>query len=283
MNEEMRENLLRGSQAYPFVLYHMPYGGNQVAAMLHWQDDVEILSVTSGELNLFFDGNLIALHPGDIVCINPGQVHSFHSNAPETQLDIFIFPWENLKFAIADHDQQKYISFLADGKLGLPLLFCQNEEQRRLILYAIELQKQRPPAYEMMTKAILLMTAAKLAQADAFVSLCPTKNEETCKKILEYIHNHYSYKLTVADISTEVGISPTYFSTFFCEHFHQHFTDYLRNYRIEQACVLLSNANMSVAEIAVSVGFGSSSHFIQQFVKSKGITPLKYRRCFGIG
>lgn len=92
MNEQMRENLLRGSAAYPFALYHMPNTERQVAAVLHWQDDVEILSVTEGGINLTVDGNVIIVSAGDIVCINPGQLHSFHGNAADTQLDIFIFP-----------------------------------------------------------------------------------------------------------------------------------------------------------------------------------------------
>lgn len=281
MNEQMRENLMRGSEAYPFVLYHMPHGDNQVAAMLHWQEDAEILSVTSGELDLFVDGNLSVLHAGDIVCINPGQLHSFHGSTPDTQLDIFIFPWKSLQFACPDHDQHKYLSFLADGKLGFPMFFCQSEEIFRMTVYAIELQKQRPAAYEMMTKAVLLMITARLAQAEAFIPLRPEKQEETCKKILAYIQQHYMEKLTVKDISAAIGISPTYFSSFFSGHFHQCFAEYLRSFRIEQACVLLISTNLSIAEIAVSVGFGSSSHFIQQFGESKGITPLRYRGCFG--
>ncbi len=185
---------------------------------------------------------------------------------------------ENLMFAHADHDQHKYLSSIKDGKFGLPLFFCRNEEIHKLILYAIELQKQKPAAYEMMTKSILLLMLAKLAQADGFIPLCPAKQEGTCKKILVYIEHHYMDKLTVSEISAAVGISPAYFSTFFSRHFRQRFADYLRNYRIEQACILLTNTTLSIAEIALSTGFGSSSHFIQRFGEIRGMTPLAYRR-----
>ena len=52
--------------------------------------------------------------------------------------------------------------------------------------------------------------------------------------------------------------------------------DYLTNYRISEACSLLKNSNLSIAEIAVSVGFFDQFYFSRVFKKVKGVPPSKY-------
>lgn len=47
--------------------------------------------------------------------------------------------------------------------------------------------------------------------------------------------------------------------------------------RIEYASQLLKNIDIPISDIAYSVGYDSSSHFIQLFRKYKGITPLQFR------
>ena len=52
--------------------------------------------------------------------------------------------------------------------------------------------------------------------------------------------------------------------------------DYLTGYRISEACSLLKNTGLSIAEIAVSVGFFDQFYFSRVFKKVKGVPPIKY-------
>ena len=276
MNEQMRETILRGSRAYPIVLYHLPNEQYSLHAPFHWQDDVEILIITSGTVELTLKGEVFPLHCGDIVCINPGELHSFHATTPNAGCDIFIFPLEHLLFSHEDHDQKRFLRPLTEGQLGFPLHI--NKESTALILQAVKLQKELPTAYELQTKALLLQWIVKLAQENSFVPMQPSKQSDVCKEILTYISQHYAEPLTVSEVASAVGISPTYFSAFFTEHFSQHFVEYLRSIRIEQACALLLDTTLSVTEIALGVGFSSGSHFINHFRHTMGMTPLAYRK-----
>lgn len=271
----MHESSLRGNSAYPIVLYQMPNGRNALHVLFHWQDDVEILSITRGEVELSVDSERYQLCTGDMVCINPGQLHSFRANTPDAACNIFIFPFEHLMFAYEDHDQIDFLRPLMNGQYGFPLRLEWAEQQ--IMLRVIELQKECPVAYEMQTKALLLQMIAQLAEKNGFVHCHPTKQNDVCKSIVNYIREHYSESLTVSGIAVAVGISPTYFSAYFTEHFAQSFSSYLCSYRINKACTLLSGTTLSVTEIALTVGFGSGSHFIRNFHRVMGMTPLTYR------
>ena len=56
--------------------------------------------------------------------------------------------------------------------------------------------------------------------------------------------------------------------------------NYLTNYRINNAKILLKTTDLSVYEIAERCGFSDTSNFIVQFKKHTGQKPLEYRRYF---
>lgn len=93
-----------------------------------------------------------------------------------------------------------------------------------------------------------------------------------------YIKTHYADSdLSLNEVSQYVGLSPTYFSTLFSKYQPVGFADHLRQYRIEQARLLLLSTNGTVAEIGYQTGFNSSNSFIRAFKAQIGDTPGKYR------
>ncbi|MFI3286540.1 MAG: response regulator [Rikenellaceae bacterium] len=54
-------------------------------------------------------------------------------------------------------------------------------------------------------------------------------------------------------------------------------SQYINNFRIERAKVLLSTTNLSISEIAYLVGFSSAAYFGSTFKKSTGLTPKGFR------
>ena len=53
--------------------------------------------------------------------------------------------------------------------------------------------------------------------------------------------------------------------------------DYILHRRLEQAKMLLWTSDLTVGEIAYSIGFQSPAHFIKLFKKQNQITPSAFR------
>ena len=53
---------------------------------------------------------------------------------------------------------------------------------------------------------------------------------------------------------------------------------YMMRRRVETARNMLLHSDYSYAQIAVSLGFSSQSHFIRVFREQTGMTPAQYRR-----
>jgi transcriptional regulator GlxA family with amidase domain len=54
-------------------------------------------------------------------------------------------------------------------------------------------------------------------------------------------------------------------------------SDYVINLRINVACDLLKSSDMSIKEIAASVGYDNAHFFSKLFKKKTGVSPKAYR------
>lgn len=97
------------------------------------------------------------------------------------------------------------------------------------------------------------------------------------RKALDYIELHYAEKIGLKTLSDALYISPNYFSDLFRRHMKVKFSDFLIEYRLKKACILLKKPEYKVSEIAEMVGFRDSTYFSTVFKKTYNITPLEYK------
>lgn len=98
------------------------------------------------------------------------------------------------------------------------------------------------------------------------------------KYILDYIHQHYSDKISLDHISDSIHICKNECCRLFKKYMGCTIFDYLTNYRLIKSQELLSSTQLSISDIAFECGFGSSSYFIDKFKKKVGYTPHSYRQ-----
>ncbi|MDO7907868.1 AraC family transcriptional regulator [Paenibacillus sp. JX-17] len=105
------------------------------------------------------------------------------------------------------------------------------------------------------------------------------KQEQWVRRIDDYIASSYTDPdLCLNRIADELGMSPVYVSRLYKQHTMHTIMDVILEARMRKACELLLNTNESVATIAESTGFTSSSYFHRMFKRTFGITPAEYRR-----
>jgi len=97
-------------------------------------------------------------------------------------------------------------------------------------------------------------------------------------RTVQYIHDNYQNDITITDLCRLVSLNRTYFSTIFKNHMKIAPYDYLINYRIDQACNLLTKTTLPVSEISSMVGFRDPINFSLRFKKIVGKSPSAYRK-----
>jgi AraC-like DNA-binding protein/mannose-6-phosphate isomerase-like protein (cupin superfamily) len=105
-------------------------------------------------------------------------------------------------------------------------------------------------------------------------------DQERINTIFQYVKDHYSSKITLSEISSQLHMSRESFSRFF-SHFHgKPFFSFLNEYRINVACSLLIETNLPISEIAFASGFESLPFFFRQFKKYKSCSPKYFKTIY---
>lgn len=97
------------------------------------------------------------------------------------------------------------------------------------------------------------------------------------QKALEYIHEKYAQGVSIRDFCSGYAITPAYLGYLFKKETNMFFNNYLNQYRLSRAAVLLSETQERVNVIAEKTGFTTTSYFITSFKKYTGMSPQKYR------
>jgi two-component system, response regulator YesN len=95
-------------------------------------------------------------------------------------------------------------------------------------------------------------------------------------RAIEYINERYTEPLQLSSAADAAKVSSAYLSRLFSEHLHTSFVDYLTELRIDQAERLISQASMSIKEVAFAVGIQDPNYFSKIFRKATGLPPTLY-------
>lgn len=118
--------------------------------------------------------------------------------------------------------------------------------------------------------------------AEDYIALVRRRNDAShgalMRDALEYIDQNLSHQFGLATLAAQLRVSAPDLAYHFRKEAGTTFLSYLASKRIEEACILLNDRSLSIAEIASMVGFRDPSHFIRQFKAKKMTTPGEFRR-----
>lgn len=108
-------------------------------------------------------------------------------------------------------------------------------------------------------------------------ALQPDCVERICRA-REIVLQHLDRPLSLVDLARRVGLNDCTLKRGFRRVFGKTVFGYLRDYRLEQARLLLLSGHASVAEVMQAVGFVDRGHFAAAFRKKFGVVPKDYTK-----
>ena len=96
--------------------------------------------------------------------------------------------------------------------------------------------------------------------------------------VIHYLQEHYTEKISIDALASQLGINKFSFSKKFNKTFGQSIPEYINTIRINHAKELLGSGNFSVIEIANMLGFFDNAHFCKTFKSTTGMSPADYRK-----
>jgi AraC family transcriptional regulator len=97
-------------------------------------------------------------------------------------------------------------------------------------------------------------------------------------RVLDYISANLGRDLTIIELAAIANMSPHHFSLRFKRSVGLAPHQWVMRARVHEAERLLRTRSMSVAEVALTLGFASQTHFTDVFRRATGATPRHYSR-----
>lgn len=174
---------------------------------------------------------------------------------------------------------QKLSKLLERSKQGI--LF--GNSVKELISQQLEELKFNKPDIRLLKLLRILLDLAeatdyKLLNADTMNMELQSNDYERIALINNYIRSNYKKQIQLSDMAALTGLTESSFSRFFKKITSKTFVNYLNEFRIQQACMLLSDKKKTIYEVMFESGFCEPAHFSRVFKKYSGHTPRDYKR-----
>lgn len=243
----------------------------------HGHDDIEIGILLEGSLLLFTEQEQHRLHSGDIYVINRYQVHSFLSTGERNLI---------LAFQIHTDFYRKISHQLGFLSLGSNIIRSGSLHNtlHRILLDCADAYFSALPFNDILCSALLLdamyeiLSTAHFSFSNEKESAAARKNTRRLNRIMDYIAEHYSERISLEDLAAMEHVSAYHISHFIKNMLGVSFQDYLNQVRFEQALRLAVSSNLSVLDICLETGFSSSRYLNRMFQKNLGCTLREYKK-----
>jgi len=284
-DERGHEMIMHGTSPFPIGCYH----DNLIADPVpwHWHEELEAVVVDQGECIFSVGSERYPLRKGDGIFINASVLHSavetgsdgchlhsicFHPRLIGGSPDS-IFWHHYLSPMLSD---VSFYCFYLDQSVGW------QKEAIDAIENAWHACAQEPPGYEFLVRnylsGLIWLSASHRPLMKTRPSEKALRDGERIKTMLQYIQEHYSEEINTRQIAGSAMISSSECLRCFRSTIGTTPIQYVKQYRIQQASLLLATTNQKIVDIGTQCGFQEMSYFAKTFRELIGCTPSEYRK-----
>lgn len=263
-----------------------PEWAHQDAALI----DYELIVMTQGTLYLDYNGVRYTVPSGQYLLLPPyadeeNMRHGFQPSSCE-------FYW--LHFVTADNcfykknppplleasfsmDPEQTLRLPVQGKVPAP---------DKLVVLMRQMQNNVRAGYPQ--RALDYETSTVLWELHCQLLLDSRPQEPTQEPrasqlymdMLDYVLANASGGLTVADVAAHFGYNAKYLSHLFVKLSGRPLKQYILRCRMDNANLLLTDTNLSIADIAQRLGYEDAHNFSRAYKKITGLSPSDYRQAY---
>ena len=232
------------------------------------RDHYLIHLILAGKGTYKVNGEIWHLQAGDLFLIKPSQLIVYEADESD--------PWEYCWVGFNGACANKLAAQMPFTDLA-PIHHARDSSVLEASLKKIyEARGPEPQDEAAMVGYLYLFIAALMRETHESEPHTASSSSQYVLNAIKYIQFNYSHDISINDVAKSVGVSRSHLYRVFMSNVGKSPIDYLTEYRINEACNLLRNSSLSIAEVAVSVGFFDQFYFSRVFKKAVGMPPSKF-------
>ena len=261
-----------------FPIYASRQMGREELVQNHYHGSAEIMCVLEGRVKILVGTAYIECQKGDIIFIPPSMVHEVFSLTEDAAIQGMVFELSLVEVAALQLD----FSELFRRSQGLQYVITSKAEGYAelcgYIKNILDVYGSFSAGSRIQIASNLLLIMARLIRLFSLEESAHDKNYKKLRAVLSYVEKNYTEKIQISELSEIIHVCDDRLIRLFKEVTGETPIEYIMNLRIEAAIKLLSTTDLSVADVAEKVGFGSDTYMTRVFRQKLNTTPGKYRQ-----
>ena len=250
----------------------------------HFHEDLEFITVHSGDMGYMVNGTMIHIQKGDTLFVNSGNIHySFSTNKRVNRYIIAILHPQIICSSKAV--EEKAIKPITTDKTVPFVHFKASDFDGPLIQQCLfDLEKNAKGNEFLITKTFFEIWDILMHRfTDAYrvhISHLEDNDSHNCqlKKMMQYIDEHYNETVILKDIAEAGGVSQSLCNQIFNKYTEKSPIEYLMHYRCRKVADLLQAGDLCMTEIAEVTGFSGASYMAETFKKFYKMSPRDFKK-----
>ena len=269
----------------------VPRGEKFYCIDIHNHVDMEIIYMKSGRMYLSVNQTQFELESGDIAIFNPYDIHEAYFLYSEPLVEYYYLRIDLSAFITSRIYNINQLLYNIENQLiqfpnVVPVGHQQNDALKTHFEAIFDSYTNTCISNDIDNEAKLCSDIISILPV--LSSLVETYNTSSLgakeikfiKDITKYLSRHYSEDISVTDMCKALSYSKSNLYRMFEACFNESPSVYLRNYRVLRAAIEYRYSDMSIADIAMSVGFSDYCYFSKSFKSKMGISPKKFFQKF---
>lgn len=248
----------------------------------HYHQYIELIYVLEGTLSVFTDNKRFDLQKDSLLIIYPNELHAFKAYGENKYIAIK-FLSDILRTREQSTNELEYLLNLNKYNNRHTRIIPGNKDLRSLMEDSMKMYDCNTYTSELYIRSNIICVCAQILdfwKQNNELTMVKTASESSNIQIIKSIISRIPENTAIRthEAAAICKMSDGHFSRLFKSLTGTTFTQYVKSVKIGIADRLLKSSDMSITEIAHSLNYATSSHFIEDFRKEKGISPKQYRK-----
>ena len=283
MKELSYELIKTADELIPIRINHVKADSSYSGCLFHWHEQLEFYCVLSGGVFMLCNGKQDWILPGEVGFVNWCEPHrgmQFKENTEHFVVQIDLTKViKNSKFL----SEKAYFSPAHNNLTFVPTYIKSDPLLYQYLLKIVEEYTFKKTGYEFIINGTIQYVLAHLLRTYCSNAVLPHQalqnpsSIDLIQKLLIYIANHYTEKISIEYLAKHIGLSSSYMCRLFKKHVGLTIFDYINELRCDHAASLISNG-VPLSEVYTLVGFQDYNYFSRLFKSTVGKSPTHYRK-----
>lgn len=248
----------------------------------HFHEEYEIIYIIKGNGVRLVGDNISNFQSGELVLVGPNMPHLWRTTKNISSVDRIIIKFGYSPNGIDLFDLPEFSSIEALLKNSITGISFKPVVVRKVHHHFLEIAEvtgAQKWIHLLQILSILSNNSDYERLSSPFVNAsAQNMGEVRLSKIITYISENFNQEIPLDKIADIASMTVQSFCRYFKKRTNKTFIQFLNEYRIGKACVLLIENKIPIGQIWSELGFNSSTNFNRVFKRLYGCTPMDFRK-----